>query len=415
LKIYGDDIRINFKKREEQKDFRSLDSQHTGINNFKIIDNTNEDGSYKVNKYKIKFSPDLVYGNAIYSSYYGVQGIASISLSDLMGNHRINIITSMVIDLKNSDYALAYYYLPNRLDLGFEIYHTARFLLYNSGLYDELYRYRTLGANIVSSYPITKFKRFDAGLALMHIIQENLDNVNEPISESTFLVPALSYVFDNSLWGYISPIKGSRFNITAMGSPKIGANGVEFASLLGDFRKYFKIADDYTFALRFSGGASFGKNPQRFYLGGTEGWINWEFENYNIPISNIEEYAFSMAAMPLRGYNFDRIAGSKYALFNAELRFPLFRYLILGLVPFGFQNIQGNLFFDAGTAWRKNEDLKLITTENGTTVAKDLLMGMGIGTRIVFLGFPFRLDVAWNYNLKQFSPPKYYISLGLDF
>lgn len=417
IKIYGDEIKIDFKKRDREKEIPGLDSQYTRNENFKIFDNTNEDGSYKVNKYKIKFSPDLVYGNANYSSYYGVQGIASISLSDLMGNHRINIITSMVIDLKNSDYALAYYYLPNRLDLGFEIYHTARFLYYNrgTGFYDELFRYRTLGANIVSSYPITKFKRLDAGLAFMYVEQENLDNINEPIYENTFLVPSVSYVFDNSLWGYIAPIKGSRFNITTLGSPKLGSGGVEFISLLGDYRKYFKIADDYTFALRLAGGASFGKNPQRFYLGGTEGWINWEFENYNIPISNIEEYAFSMAGLPLRGYNFDRIAGSKYALLNAELRFPLLRYLILGLLPFGFQNVQGNIFFDAGTAWRHDKDLKLITTENGTAVTRDLLMGMGIGTRIVFLGFPFKFDVAWNYNLKQFSPPKYYISLGLDF
>ena len=414
-KIYGDDIKIDFRKRDKEKDVPLFDSLYTKNENFKIFDNTNEDGSFKTNRYKIKFSPDLVYGNANYSSFYGVQGIASIALSDLMGNHRINIITSMVIDLKNSDYALAYYYLPNRLDLGFEIYHTARFLLYNRGLYDELFRFRNIGANIMASYPITKFKRFDAGLALMHISQENLDNINEPINESTFLVPSLSYVFDNSLWGFLSPVKGSRFNITAMGSPKIGSSGLEFFSLLGDFRKYLKIADDYSFALRLAGGASFGKNPQRFYLGGTENWINWEFENNNIPISNIEEYAFSMAGIPLRGYNYDKIAGSKYLLANAEFRFPLLRYLILGLLPFGFQNVQGNLFFDAGTAWRHEKDLKLITNVNGTTVTKDLLMGMGIGTRIVFLGFPFKFDVAWNYNLKQFSPPKYYISLGFDF
>lgn len=413
--IYGEEIKIDFKKTDGKKTYPLLDSQYASNENFKILNNTNEDGSYRVSKYKIKFSPDLVYGNANYSSFYGVQGIAYISLSDLMGNHRINIITSMVIDLKNSDYALGYYYLPNRLDLGFEVYHTARFLLYNRGFYDELFRYRTLGANVLASYPITKFKRVDGGLALMHVMQENLDNVNEPIYESTFLVPSLSYVFDNSLWGYTSPIKGSRFNITTMGSPKIGSNGVEFISLLGDFRKYFKLADDYTFAVRFSGGASFGNNPQRFYLGGTEGWINYEFENYNIPISNIEEYAFSMAGLPLRGYNFDRISGSKYALFNSELRFPLFRYLIFGLLPFGFQNIQGNIFFDAGTAWRNNNDLKLITTENGTAVTRDLLMGMGAGTRIVFLGFPFKFEVAWNYNLKKFSAPKYYFSLGLDF
>jgi len=267
----------------------------------------------------------------------------------------------------------------------------------------------------MASYPISRFRRIDGSLAIMHVSQENLDNIAEPVSSKTFLIPSISTVYDNTLWGYLAPMKGTRYSLTALGSPKLGEDGVEFASLLGDFRKYFKISDDMSFALRFAGGASFGKNPQRFYLGGTENWINWEFENNNIPISNIEEYAFSMAGLPLRGYNFDRISGSKYALMNAELRFPIFKYLIFGLLPFGFQDIQGNLFFDAGTAWRNNKDLQFFTRENGSVVTKDLLMGMGIGSRIVFLGFPFKLDVAWNYNLKQFSPPKYYLSLGFDF
>lgn len=410
----ANNIIIDFKKKKTSKKIFSDDSEYVNNINFQVRDNVNPDGSFRISDYKIRFSPDLVYGNANYSSFYGVQGTAAISLSDLMGNHRINILTSMVIDLKNSDYALSYYYLPKRLDIGFDLYHTARFILYNRGYGDELFRYRNLGASLLFSYPLTRFKRFDGGLFLMHVTQENLDNNEEPMNSNTFLVPTVRYVFDNSLWGYLAPEKGSRFNITLLGSPKLGSDGFEFASVMGDFRKYLKIADGFSFAMRLNLGASFGRNPQRFYLGGTENWINRDFENNNIPISNIDEFAFSMPVLPLRGYNYDKMSGSKFVLTNFELRFPLFRYLILGILPLGFQDIQGNLFLDAGTAWRDNKKLQLFTDDGGLKT-KDLLIGMGYGFRIVFLSIPFKFDVAYSFDFKKFSEPKYYFSLGLDF
>lgn len=417
--IYGNDITINF--GDNEKDKRNAvknytDSTYAANPNFKLQDYQNPDGSFKINKYKIKFSPDLVYGNANYSSFYGVQGVASISLSDLMGEHRIFILTSMVIDLKNSDYALGYYYLPKRIDYGFMVYHTARFLYYDYGLGDQLFRYTTLGGLVSLSYPLTKFKRFDASLGIMKVSEDNLDDSSYPSDSKTFLIPSLSYVYDNSTFGYIAPIKGSRYNITLMASPKIGNNGMEFESALLDYRKYFKLTDDFIFATRLSGGASFGSTPQRFYIGGVENWINRDFTHNNIPISNINEYAFSMAGLPLRGYDYDALSGSKYAIANLEFRFPVFKYLIFGFLPFGFANIQGNIFFDAGTAWTDNHAVKLFKKdENGTLVAQDLLMGTGYGFRVIFLGFPVRFDVAYSYNMKKFSQPKYYISLGLDF
>jgi len=418
LDFYGNDIKISFhkNKNDKPKNKPNLDSLYDNNENFNISNNTNSDGSFKIKNYKVKFSPDLVYGNANYSSFYGVQGVAQISLSDMLGNHRIYILTSMVIDLKNSDYAIGYFYLPKRIDYGFELFHTARFVYYDEDFGgDQLYRYRTFGGNIIASYPFTKFKRVDADITVMHISQENLDNSSMPIERKTFVVPSMSFVHDNTLWGYTSPIKGTRYNITGMASPMLGKKGMGFTALLGDFRTYFKIADNYSFAMRFAGGASFGPTPIRFYIGGTENWINWDYEHYNIPISNINEYAFSTPGLPLRGFNYDRLYGSKYALTNFELRFPLFKYLIFGALPLGFQNIQGVAFVDAGTAFSDNKSLKLFTRENGYFETKDLLLGMGFGTRIVLLNIPFKFDVAWNYNMHKFSKPKYYFSLGLDF
>jgi outer membrane protein assembly factor BamA len=184
---------------------------------------------------------------------------------------------------------------------------------------------------------------------------------------------------------------------------------------MGDYRTYFKFLDDYNFVLRLNGGMSVGKNPQRFYIGGTDNWINYEVENNSLPIEDIQDFAFSTPVLPLRGYNYNIRSGSKFALVNAELRFPLFKYLVFGPLPLAFQNIQGVAFVDAGSVWSDNKKLQFISSQDGKPITKDLLLGMGLGMRLFLLYFPLKVDVAWSYNLQQWSRPKYYISLGADF
>jgi len=417
--VYGNDVALNLNKdvpdtmMENVRKLR-LKQKRT----FEIANNTNGDGSFKVNNYKIKFSPDIIYSNANYSSFYGVQGIAQLAFSDVLGNHRIYVSTSLVLDLKNSDYAFAYYYLPKRIDYGIEAYHSARFLLINTpdNTASNLYRFRQYGGTISASYPITKFNRVDGALSYTHVSKENLDDPTITSQNLDFILPIFSYVHDNTLWGYTAPVRGTRYNLSILGTPKIGANGVSFFSAIGDFRHYIKLSDNYDIAWRLNGGMSVGPNPQRFYLGGTESWINYRVDGSNLPITELKDFAFATPILPLRGFNYNAASGSKFLLMNTEFRFNLFKYLIFGALPLAFQNIQAAIFADIGTVWSNNKTLQLFQKDQGgSTVTKDLLMGFGTGTRIFLLGFPLKFDVAWSYNLKKFSAPKYYLSLGADF
>lgn len=418
--LYGDNVSVNLnpssKDSANEVAEKRIKLKEKDANIFQITGNTNEDGSYKVNNYKIKFSPDIIYSNANYSSFYGVQGVAQMAFSDVLGNHRIYVATSLVLDLKNSDYAFAYYYLPKRVDFGISGYHSARFLLIGSSFSSsQLFRYRTYGGDLSVSYPISKFNRIEGALSFNRLTKENLDDPLVPTQKLDFLMPIVSYVHDNTLFGYTAPIKGTRYNLSLLGTPKIGSGGVSFFSAIGDYRTYFKIADDYNFVLRLNGGASMGKNPQRFYIGGTASWINYQIQNNKIPIESINDFAFSTPVLPLRGFNYNHRSGSKFALMNAEFRFPLFRYLIFGLLPLGFQNIQGVLFTDIGTVWSNNKTLQLFEKREGSIATKDLLIGVGMGTRLFFMYFPLKFDVAWQYDMQKFSKPKYYISIGADF
>ncbi len=380
-----------------------------------FIANLDEDGNYLVNKYKINFSPDLIYANAGYSTLYGLLGTTVLSFSDMLGNHRLVGVTSLQVDLKNSDYGLAYYYLPERIDYGFEGFHTARFIYVNRGLGSQLYRYRNFGFVASASYPLSRFYRLEGSLSYLNVSSENLDNYNEPTEKVSYVIPSIGFVHDNTFFGYYSPIEGSRYRLTLFGNPGISSKKHSFYSLVWDFRKYYRFWFDNGFAMRFSGGFSGGSNPQRFFLGGVDNWINRSFASGDIPIESASDFAFLTPGLPMRGFDYAEKIGTRYSLLNLELRVPLIRYLVTGPLPLLFQNILGSIYFDAGTAWNYNKQLQLFEkNENGQTVTKDLLMGTGFGIRMYFI-FLWKFDFAWAYNVEGFSKPKFYLSIGTDF
>jgi len=415
--LYGKEIQIDFSNYVFKDTYEETVPKDSMIARLpKIAENLDENGNFKVNKYKLNFSPDIIYGNAGYDTFYGVTGSTIMAFSDLLGDHQIIFSTNLLLDLKNSDFALQYYYLPERIDFGFGGFHSARFVLVNDIYGGSIYRFRTYGANALASFPFDRFNRLEFGLSWFNISRENIEVPSEPIQYRTVLLPNLTYTHDNTLWGYIAPMTGSRYKINLFGTPRLGANGLSFLNVTGDYRTYLRLGRNYSLAFRVAGGGSFGRNPQKFIIGGTENWINRVFEGDYVPLENAEDYLFLQAGLPLRGYNYNAAIGSKYGLFNFEFRYPLFAFLQAGPLPIGLQSIGGVIFFDMGSAWNKERNYVAFTKNSqGATVARDLLMGMGTGARIFFLAFLVRFDVAWAWYVDGFSQPKYYFSLGTDF
>ncbi len=423
--LYGKDIRIDFSNYVFKDSFDETYPRDSSIAHLpKITDNVDASGNYRINKYKLNFSPDIVYGNAGYDTFYGATGSAIMAFSDLLGNHQIVFVSNLLLDLKNSDYGLQYYYLPNRVDFGFGGFHSARFIaLYGPttgppdlGTPVYIYRFRTYGVTASASYPVDRFNRIEFGMNWYNITKENLDNLDEPIQQRMVVLPTFSYIHDTSLWGYTAPMNGSRYRFNLFGTPRVGADGLSFVNVTADYRKYFRLGRNYSVAFRVSGGGSFGENPQKFIVGGVDNWINRTFEGGYPPLTNAEDFLFLQAGLPLRGYNYNAEIGSRYGLMNLEFRYPLFAFLQAGPLPIGLQSIGGLFFFDMGSAWNREKDFVAFTKDaEGSLVTRDLLMGMGTGARVIILAFYLRLDVGWAWNVKGFSPPKYYISLGADY
>ncbi|MEM8559415.1 MAG: BamA/TamA family outer membrane protein, partial [Bacteroidota bacterium] len=377
-------------------------------------DNVDEDGDYKPRRYKLRFSPDLVYGNVGYDTVFGVQSVTQMLFSDVLGNHQIALATNLLVDLRNSDYLLSYRYRPGRTDWSFQAFHLARELPdFNTR---RVFRYRNYGATLGAQYPFSKFSRLDASMSVLGVQLTDLTDLGARSRTRTFLFPSVTYTNDTTVPGFLFPQSGRRYAVSLAGSPGLS---VTFATVLADARQYVGLGFGYGFAFRLSGGASLGPNPQRFYAAGVQNWINPQF--FQIPIEDEDDFVFGTPVLPLRGYGFnegngpDGGSGNRFALANAEFRFPLFAAILPGPLPvFPLYNLQGVGFVDAGaivndsySAFRTNAD--------GQRVFDDLLVGAGVGLRTIFLGYPIRLDWAWPYDGRSFGDRTLYFSIGLDF
>jgi hypothetical protein len=394
-------------------------------------------GDFKVNDYKVEFTPDLVYGSVGYDQFFGTQGYTNIMLSDVMGDHRLNLALNLYGDFKNADYALTYYYLKNRLDIGGGGYHHAYFFFSNS---TGWVRDRNYGISLMASNPFDRYTRIGAGLSLMGINRTYMDLSDEYVDwlidqkflsprDRYFTVGTLTYTKDTTVWGHTGPVNGTRWGFGLTSSPQIGEQGIEFTTLRGDWRRYIRIKNDYHLGLRLSGGASYGKHPQKFFLGGTPNWINYRY-NGGIRVNRIEEIYFSSFEMPLRGAGYYAAEGNRFFIANIEYRFPFIRYLATGFpLPMVLGNIGGAAFIDMGMAWDRGESLALYADNpdaetmtlfskapNGLFRTQDLLASIGLGARINLGMFLLRLDFAWPTNFYSTSKDVQILwSLGADF
>ncbi len=395
----------------------------------------NQDGTYRSHPYKTRFTLDLVQGQASFSNVFGYMGTTLFAFSDILGDHRIFLGTELVINLENSDYFFQYDYLKRHNDYSFSLYHTANFFGYD---YDFV-RLRHYSMNFLVSHPLNRFHRFDFGITdhfinyRQFVLQSGLEDYdivdNRSIQSYTYHI---SWVYDNSSWGYTAPDDGWRSNITFLQSPKLGGNGgLEFTTVMMDARRYFRASQDYNFALRLMAGTSFGPDAQKFFLGGVENWIigtgetngepdrsrinEDEFEIFNEENTDfLKNLYFSIFALPVRGSRFIERFGTNLVLTNFEFRFPFVNYMALGFpLKIILGNIRGIAFIDIGAAW--DDTLHLTKTlYNGKKEFDDLIAGYGIGVRINFGYFILRIDTAWDLLLQRSSKPQYYLSLGTD-
>ena len=387
-------------------------------------------GTYKVNKYNTRFSLDMAQAYYTFDSQYGSQGMAYFVFSDILGDHRFFIGTEMEVQLKDSDYFFMYNYLKKKIDWNLGVSHNA--ILYGTKLVNnyivERSRYRNLSIELGGNRPISKFSRFEFQLNYNYSEQVDFDynlipgttqlkktEIDSTKNSFSTFVPAIRYVHDNSTWSYTYPIDGMRMYIKFKHSPNFFESSPSFNRLTLDYRKYFKISNGVSAAGKIFGGTTWGSSPIKFRMGG----VPWIFSNDDFRINNeglgIEDIYFSEYVMPVRGLHISEIYGNNVLLFNFEMRLPFLIYYFPAIKYFG--QLNGVMFVDIGTAWdSKFPDIFDESGWDNNSNSNQWIMSYGLGPRFIFLGYPWQLDFAWEYNpYIGRSDMKWYLSIGLDY
>jgi len=401
--------------------------------------------------YHTRYTPDYVaqptVGYARDNFGRGFFGGTAISLSDILGNHTMVFSGAVNGRLSEAQVLAAYINQAHRLNWAF------------GGSQEPLYIYlpalvqpnpSDTNSVIVTSqierfvirdvfaqgfYPFNRFDRLELGGHFSNISQAILQQdfcverrfpnavcgVGDPATVDgasiSYYGPQIALVHDNALFGYVGPFAGARSRLEL--SPTFG--DWRFTSGLADWRRYF-FARPFTLAVRGLFSGRFGRDANVFpqFLGNTEllrGYTAGSILDNECLNPNTSSSGFSRCS------SLDQLIGSKIAVVNAELRFPLTRSLVLGFLPVGLPPIEGALFYDIGLAWNGTScdgsaGSCVVWNRAGQNeeVYRAPVRSWGGSIRMNFLGFVvLRFDITKPLNRPEHPGAYWTVSLGPTF
>ncbi|MHB1329805.1 MAG: BamA/TamA family outer membrane protein, partial [Gemmatimonadales bacterium] len=261
-------------------------------------------------------------------------------------------------------------------------------------------------------YPFSRFSRVEGSVSFANL-SDDLLQIREPyfigsgipsrepfletnhIESITYLAPSLAYVHDNSLSAYVGPFLGRRSRFEVSQNLEVIGSGWRFTSVTADMRRYDRLVGNVTLATRgmFVGRMGRDENRFRFYGGNTElirGYTAGSF-NRNECREGVDENSFSGCGA------FDELIGSRAAVFNAEVRVPIFAPG-LGLISLGNfpAALEAAIFFDAGVFWERGMTVSLNPDRN-VACAFDPATGQAVPgcvrTPLTSYGFSLRTNL----------------------
>ena len=202
-----------------------------------------------------------------------------------------------------------------------------------------------------------------------------------------------AYVGDSAIFGFLSPIMGSRYRyeLDAL------TGDLHFNTALADYRHYWFIRP-VTLAVRGIHYGRYGSGAQDpriqpLYIGDSS--LVHGYDIGSISPSECVPVASNPTACPV----FDRLIGTRIAVGNVELRVPLFGTREFGLAT-GFLPTELFFFGDAGVAWSQNQKAKFRLTTNSASTDRIPSVSVGGGARLLLSYIP--LEFYW---AKPFQRP----------
>lgn len=246
------------------------------------------------------------------------------------------------------------------------------------------------GFSGIASYPFSRAQRFEISGGLRQIagkadVTTRLFDyyTGQQLSEDRTTIsrfPTLNLgmvssalVYDTSIFGATSPIRGTRYRLQFDHS----GGDLTYSSTLADARTYLMPVRPLTFALRGLYYGRFGHDAESQLMSPV-------FIGYPELVRGYDYGSFQTSecgtAADGRCPVFDRLVGSRMAVFNAELRAPLWG-LFGGSNFYGPLPVEVGVFADAGAAWSQGGSVHF------TGADRNLVRSVGALLRVNLLGF----------------------------
>jgi len=372
-------------------------------------------------------------GGAVYYNP-GFNMLFKVGTQDLFEDYRVIGGVRFGSNFESNEYLLSFENLKKRLDKEI-IFHRQVYQTTTSD-YTSVVKATTQELFYLLKYPFSQVNAIKATINGRvddyHYLSTDLVNMNKPGVTKFWSGLKLEYVFDNTRMLGINLYEGTRYKLFGEYYQQVNGDWSDVFVVGADFRHYQPIHRTLILANRFAISSSFGGSRLIYYLGGVDNWINFSKNvptfDTSMPIDTTQAFVYQANATNMRGFSQNIRNGNSFAVFNSELRWPVFRYFANRPINSDFlNNFQIVGFFDLGTAWsgpspwNKKNHLNREVIKNGPLVIvidkgnEPIVAGFGGGLRSRILGYFVRADLAWGIENHVILPRIFYLSLSLDF
>jgi WD40 repeat protein len=345
----------------------------------------------------------------------GFYGGSAVQFSDMLGNRQMTVAGFVNGRLEEAQLYAGYANFGHRIQWGVSVSQQPYFFYEQPEIrFDEpapgqntyvtnvrRQTYRT--AQVVAFRPVNRFRRFEVGLQVTGI-EDDILEIREPydrvtgfatadprlveidLGNAAFVAPQIAHVFDNTLFGWVTPLAGRRSRIEVMQA----VGGWSFTQGLFDYRRYDPLPGPFVFATRAFYLGRKGTDADRFriYLGNTSlirGHTEGSYDRNECRVRDDTEFGCA---------ELSRLIGTEIAVANLELRFPIVNPSMgVNFLP----PLEGALFYDVGLAWEDGDVIRWSRRPGDDPIAvRTPLSTLGVSLRMNFFGLML-LRGDWNF------------------
>lgn len=343
-----------------------------------------------------------------------IGGGASFLFTDMLGNRSLGITAYASGRLKDIGAQAFYQNRRHRVNWGVgggHVPYVSAFLQFrdtttaggDQRLVQEVIREYTFfdRVDLLAEYPISTNRRWEFTGGFSHvwydleadgIVIDNgfiVDEFERDIAAPSPLNighASVAYVGDYSLFGFTSPVKGTRYRVEV--EPSFGT--LTWLTALADVRQYFYLSP-VTLAFR-------GLHIGRYLEDADSDRLSDLFLGYQTLVRGYDAYSLEPNECTTGDcIVYDRLLGSRLAVINAEIRLPLFGTDEFGLVDFTYLPTELALFLDGGVAWTGDDPPVWKLTEDSDE--RIPVFSAGIAARVNILGYIVgQFYLAWPFQ-----------------